>query len=70
MTNSYHHQSARDVAPGLVAVGKAGEVVEALEMPGDRFFVCLQWHPEKTLGMDEYSILPFQALRKAIDENR
>ena len=54
----------------LVAVGKAGEVIEALEMPGDRFLVCLQWHPEKTLGMDEYSILPFQALRKAIDENR
>ena len=70
MTNSYHHQSAREVAPGLVAVGKAGEVIEALEMPGDRFLVCLQWHPEKTLGMDEYSILPFQALRKAIDENR
>ena len=58
MTNSYHHQSAREVAPGLVAVGKAGEVIEALEMPGDRFLVCLQWHPEKTLGMDEYSILP------------
>lgn len=70
MTNSYHHQSAREVAPGLVAVGKAGEVIEALEMPGDRFLVCLQWHPEKTLGMDEYSILPFRALRKAIDENR
>ena len=29
--NSYHHQSAREVAPGLVAVGKAGEGIEALE---------------------------------------
>ncbi|MBQ4089869.1 MAG: gamma-glutamyl-gamma-aminobutyrate hydrolase family protein [Clostridia bacterium] len=68
MIDSYHHQSAKDAAPGFEVVAKAPDgCVEALELPGDRFFVLLQWHPEKTLYKDEYSIKPFQALRKAID---
>ncbi len=62
-TNSYHHQSADRVAPGLVISARARDgAVEALEYAGDPFVVCLQWHPEKTLGMDEYSIKPFRAL--------
>lgn len=70
MIDSYHHQSAKAIAPGLVVTAKAPDgCVEAIEMPGDRFFVLLQWHPEKTLYKDEYSIKAFEALRKAIDEN-
>lgn len=66
-TNSYHHQSADRVAPGLVISARARDgVVEALEAPGDQFLVCLQWHPEKTLGMDEFSFKPFQALLAAV----
>lgn len=66
MTNSYHHQSANRVAPGLMISARARDgVIEALEYPGDQFLVCLQWHPEKTLGLDEYSIKPFHALLKA-----
>jgi putative glutamine amidotransferase len=62
-TNTYHHQSADRVAPGLVISARARDgVIEALEYPGDRFLVCLQWHPEKTLGLDQYSIKPFRAL--------
>lgn len=69
MIDSYHHQAAKEPAPGLVVTAKAPDgVTEALEMPGDRFFVLLQWHPEKTLYKDEYSIKPFEALKKAIDE--
>jgi putative glutamine amidotransferase len=70
-TNSYHHQSADRVAPALVISARARDgVIEALECPGDQFVVCLQWHPEKTLGLDEYSIKPFQALLAAAGESR
>jgi gamma-glutamyl-gamma-aminobutyrate hydrolase PuuD len=52
--NTYHHQAVRpsDLAPGLVATGWAdspvGEIVEALEAPGERFVVGVQCHPERT----------------------
>ena len=52
--NTYHHQAVRpaDLAPGLVATGWAasaeGDLVEALELPGSRFVVGVQCHPERT----------------------
>lgn len=52
--NSYHHQAvtAADLAPSLVASAwassPAGEIVEALEAPGERFVVGVQCHPERT----------------------
>lgn len=69
MINSYHHQSADRVADCLKITAKAPDgVVEALEGTDERFLVCLQWHPEKTLGKDEHSIKPFKALRRAVDK--
>lgn len=42
----HHHQSVR-THPGLVAAAHAGDgTVEALEHPGRRFWVAVQWHPE------------------------
>jgi putative glutamine amidotransferase len=48
LTNSYHHQSARAVAPDLVAVAHAEDgTIEALEARFDHpFFLAVQWHPE------------------------
>ena len=52
--NTYHHQgvTASDLAPGLRATAwaasSAGDIVEALELPGDRFVVGVQCHPERT----------------------
>lgn len=45
--NSFHHQAASRIAPGLrkAAVAPDG-VVEALESIDDRFLVAVQWHPE------------------------
>lgn len=44
--NSFHHQAALDVAPGLRAVAWAPDgVIEALEGAG-AFMVGVQWHPE------------------------
>lgn len=69
MVDSYHHQCADRIAKGFKVTGKAPDgVVEAIEYDGERFFLLLQWHPEKTLGKDEYSIKPFVALRAAIDK--
>lgn len=52
--NTYHHQGVRadDLGPGLVATawaeGEDGDLVEAVEMPGERFVVGVQCHPERT----------------------
>jgi putative glutamine amidotransferase len=48
LVNSYHHQTADRVAPGLrVSARTADGVVEALEDPEHPFFVGVQWHPER-----------------------
>ena len=45
--NSFHHQAIKNLAPGAVcsAVSEDG-VQESIELPGDRFFLAVQWHPE------------------------
>ncbi|GAW48317.1 MULTISPECIES: gamma-glutamyl-gamma-aminobutyrate hydrolase family protein [unclassified Nocardioides] len=44
--NCHHHQSVRD-HPGYVAAAHAADgTLEAMEAPGDRFSVGVQWHPE------------------------
>lgn len=46
--NSYHHQAVKDVAPKMVAGAKAAAdgTVEAIELPGERMVLGVQWHPE------------------------
>lgn len=45
--NSLHHQGVRDLAPNLKAVGHAPDgLIEAIELPGHRFGLAVQWHPE------------------------
>ena len=47
----HHHQSVRE-HPGFVATAwSPDEIVEAMEAPGDRFCVGVQWHPE--MGRDQ-----------------
>ncbi len=55
--NSYHHQGVAD--PGALCVtGRADDgVIEAVEAPGRRFVLGVQWHPE-VAG----DLRPFQAL--------
>lgn len=46
-TNTFHHQAARDPAPLLRPVAAAPDgTLEALEAPGRRFVLGVQWHPE------------------------
>ena len=52
--NSRHHQAPRDVAPGLIVVGRAPDgVIEAIEMPSHPFALGLQWHPENLQAQPE-----------------
>lgn len=46
----YHHQGIDDVGEGLVvSAWSADGVIAALELPGDRFVLGVQWHPEERL---------------------
>ena len=51
--NSMHHQAVKDLAPVLVPTAAAPDgVIEALEIHGDRFLLCVQWHPESLTDRD------------------
>lgn len=43
----YHHQAVARLAEGLVATAHSADgTVEAVELPGERFVLGVQWHPE------------------------
>ena len=54
MVNSFHHQAVKDLAAGFVscAVSSDDGVLEAMELPGSRFVVGVQWHPEELTDND------------------
>lgn len=50
--NSSHHQAIADLGRGLVRSATADDgIAEAVELPGKRFVVGVQWHPER-MGND------------------
>lgn len=53
--NSFHHQAIKDLAPDLVvsALSVPDDVVEAVELRGERFVVGVQWHPEELTKQEE-----------------
>lgn len=57
--NSFHHQAIKDVAEGLVVSARSvpDGVVEAVELPGERFVVGVQWHPEELVDCEEAVML-------------
>lgn len=44
--NCHHHQSVRSHPRYLPGAHAADGTLEAMEQPGDRFCVAVQWHPE------------------------
>jgi putative glutamine amidotransferase len=53
--NSRHHQAVRHVGAGLEVVGTAPDgVIEAVERPGARFCLAVQWHPENFWRTGEF----------------
>jgi len=68
---SSHHQSIRDVAPGLNVVARAPDgVIEAVEMRDHPWLVAVQWHPESTAAEDAQQQRLFDALVEAAREHR
>jgi putative glutamine amidotransferase len=56
--NSRHHQSIKDPAPGFVVSAIAPDgVIEAIERPGARFCLGVQWHPENFWETGEFRAL-------------
>ena len=64
--NSLHHQAVRAVAAPLVPSAFSPDgVVEALEIPGARFALTVQWHPEFLWEEDPASRALFAAFVEA-----
>ena len=56
--NSRHHQAVKQVGKGLVVSGTAPDgVIEAVEDPGRRFCLGVQWHPENFFRTGEFRAL-------------
>lgn len=65
-TNSLHHQSVARLGRGLVASAHTQDgIVEAIELPGHRFLLGLQWHPELMLD-DGLSMRIFDAFLRSM----
>ncbi len=56
--NSRHHQAIKHLAPGFRAVATAPDgIIEAIEDPGARFCLGVQWHPENFYRTGEFRAL-------------
>ena len=64
--NSLHHQAVRDLSPELVpaAVSPDG-LIEAATIPGKRFVLAVQWHPEFLFNKDGDEFLLFESFIEA-----
>jgi putative glutamine amidotransferase len=64
--NSFHHQAVKDPAPELIVSGTADDgLIEAIESPGHRFVIGVQWHPELMYETDQSHLAPFRSLVEA-----
>jgi len=68
--NTFHHQAVDRVAAGLVETARSVEpngpgVIEAVEIPGRRFVVAVQWHPERMWRREAASARLFAAFVRA-----
>jgi putative glutamine amidotransferase len=60
MVNSLHHQSVKEVAPGLHITAQSPDgVVEGLES-GDGMIVAVQCHPEELIGQQGWAMSLFR----------
>ena len=67
--NSRHHQGVKRLAPGAAACGVAEDgLIEAIEVPGKRFVLGVQWHPESMSAVRPEAQALFNALVKSCRE--
>lgn len=64
--NSRHHQAVRILSPKLSPAAFSPDgLIEAAEMPGKRFFLAVQWHPEYLYSKDGDAFLLFESFVNA-----
>jgi putative glutamine amidotransferase len=66
--NSSHHQSAEVIGDGLRVIARCTRdgVIEALQGTApDHFVLAVQWHPERSVGIDQASRAIFRAFVEA-----
>ncbi|HIV63462.1 MAG TPA: gamma-glutamyl-gamma-aminobutyrate hydrolase family protein [Firmicutes bacterium] len=69
--NSYHHQAVKTLSPRLRAAAVSDDgIVEGAYMPGKKFFVGVQWHPELSYESDPASLALFGAFVSACENDR
>jgi putative glutamine amidotransferase len=75
--NSMHHQSIKDLAPGLVATAFAPdgmiegvECTEGIECRNGHFLLGIQWHPEELVDTAPSMRQLFQAFLTAVRDYR
>lgn len=65
-TNSYHHQSVKDLGQGLMICGRSGDgIVEAIELIDYPYGLGIQWHPEMMFCTEDSMRPLFEELIKA-----
>jgi len=67
LVNSFHHQSIKDIAPGLIVSASTGDgIIEAVEYTNPEvFMLALQFHPECLTRRYPEFLVPFNALTEA-----
>lgn len=61
--SSFHIQAVSEPGPRLRVAATADDgVIEAIELPGDRMVVGIQWHPELQAVADDVHMAPFRML--------
>lgn len=67
--NSCHHQGVKELAPVFEEMARAEDgLIEAIYMPGKRFIVGVQWHPEFAYRKDLYSRKLVEAFVESADQ--
>jgi putative glutamine amidotransferase len=69
-TKSHHHQGVERIGDGLEVTGWAtlDELPEAIEVPGNRFALGVQWHPEADETSPLIAALVEEARRHRLEE--
>jgi putative glutamine amidotransferase len=67
-TKSHHHQGVEQIGDGLEVTGWAtlDDLPEALEVPGNRFALGVQWHPEADATSPLIAALVDEARRRRL----
>ena len=68
--NSWHHQSLKQVAQPLRVVAESPDgIIEAVEIPGQRFVLGVQWHPEWLFETQPEALRLFTALEQIVNDS-